>query len=113
MRRSTVALLLSALVLPGAGHVYLKHYWRGVALMGVSLVCLSVMVTQVMQQASAVLDQLLTEGGAIDAEHITDLVTRHADAPSATLATLVLAACWVAGILDAYRLGKRQARPPA
>jgi len=54
MSRSTTAVLLSALVLPGAGHLYLKHYPRGLALiaislMWISLMCLWVFVDRAMQ----------------------------------------------------------------
>lgn len=114
MRRSTTALLLSALVLPGAGHFYLKHAGRGAALMAISLICLWQIVTQVMQQASAVFDQALTSGGAIDIGHVTDLANQASTVSGgvSTLATLGLTVCWVAGMIDSYRLGKRQ-DPPA
>lgn len=111
MRSTRIAVLLSALVLPGAGQMYLKHFWRGMALMLLSVACLGVLVSRVTQQASAVLDQLAAEGGAIDANHLADLAAQSAqtaDNPWATIATLVLIACWVVGIVDAYRLGQRQ-----
>ena len=37
MKKSTKAALLSAFVLPGAGHIFLKKYIPGVALVGASL----------------------------------------------------------------------------
>jgi hypothetical protein len=109
MSRSTNAVLLSALVLPGAGHLYLKHLGRGVALIAVSLVCLGVFVDRAMQQASAVLDRLESEGGALDAGQLSDLVAQAANSagsPATTVAALVLAGCWLVGIVDAYRLGR-------
>lgn len=111
MSKSTTAVLLSALVLPGAGHLYLKHFPRGIALIAASLACLWVIVGSAMQQASTVLEKLESEGGALDAGHITDLVTQTAnssDSTVATVATLVLAGCWLIGIVDAYRLGRKQ-----
>jgi hypothetical protein len=110
MRRSTTAVLLSALVLPGAGHLYLKHFQRGIALMAISLACLWIIGDRVMQQASVVLERLGSEGGVIDAGHISDLVTQasgSAGSTTATVAALALAGCWLAGIVDAYRLAKR------
>lgn len=109
MRKSTIAVLLSALVLPGAGHLYLKQVWRGVALIVISLACLWIIMDRVMQQASAVIDRLETEGGALDAGHISDLVAQTSSSSGsalATIATLVLAGCWLVGIIDAWRLGK-------
>ena len=109
MSRSTNAVLLSALVLPGAGHLYLKNYWRGIVLIMVSLACLWVFVDRAMQQASVVLDRLESEGGALNAGQLSDLITQAANSPgspAATVAALVLAGCWLLGIVDAYRLGK-------
>lgn len=109
MSRSTNAALLSALVVPGAGHLYLKRYLRGIALIVTSLACLWVFLERAMQQASIVLERLASEGGALDAGRIADLVTQTSNGSASlavTVASLVLAACWVIGIVDAYRLGK-------
>jgi hypothetical protein len=65
---------LSALALPGAGHLYLKHVRRGAALM--------VLTERVIQMSNGPASTVVT------------------------LATLVLAGCWLAGIVDVYRLGK-------
>lgn len=112
MSRSTTAVVLSALVLPGAGHLYLKQPGRGLVLIAMSLVCLWIIVAQAMQQASAVLAQLETEGIVPDAGQVADLVSHasnHSESGSAMVATLVLAGCWLFGIVDAYRLGKNEA----
>ena len=109
MSRSATAVVLSALVLPGAGHLYLKHYRRGIAFIVVSLACLWILVDRVMQQASAVLEQLEAAGGAVDPGQLTDWAAQASSASGgtpATVASLVLAACWLVGIVDAYRLGK-------
>jgi hypothetical protein len=106
MSRSTTAVVLSALVLPGAGQFYLKHYWRGIALAGVSLACLWGILDGAMQQASAVLVKLESEGGALDAGQLSDLISQTSNSSGSTTATLVLAGCWLIGIVDAYRLGK-------
>ena len=110
MRRSTTAVLLSALVLPGAGHLYLRHFARGIALMAISLACLWIIGDRVMQQASAVLERLESGDGAIDAGHVSDLLTQASSSSGGTVATVasfVLAGCWLVGIVDAYRLAKR------
>ena len=109
MSRSTNAVLLSALVLPGAGHLYLKHHLRGIALIVTSLVCLGISVDRAMQQASIVLERLASEGDAVDPGQLADLVAQASNGPGShavTVAMLGLAGCWVLGIVDAYRLGK-------
>ncbi|ODU26169.1 MAG: hypothetical protein ABS93_04040 [Thiobacillus sp. SCN 62-729] len=111
MSRSTTAVLLSALVLPGAGHLYLKHYPRGLALIAISLACLWIFVDRAMQQASIVLDQVASEGGAVDVGQLSDLVTQTSNGPGSlvvTAASLVLAGCWVIGVVDAYRIARNQ-----
>lgn len=107
MSRSTTAVVLSALVLPGAGHLYLKHSLRGITLIVISLACLWIFVDRAMQQASIVLERLESEGGALDAGQLSDLVTQTSNGSGSTVATLVLAGCWLVGIADAYRLGKK------
>lgn len=111
MSRSTTAVLLSALVLPGAGHLYLKHYPRGIALIAISLACLWIFVDRAMQQASIVLDQVASEGGAVDVGRLSGLVTQTSNGPGSlvvTAASLVLAGCWVIGVVDAYRIARNQ-----
>lgn len=110
MSRPTIAALLSALVMPGAGHLYLRHPWRGVALIAISLACLWLILDSAMQQAAAVVDRLEAEGGALDPARISELVAQTSNGAGSTLvtlATLVLAGCWLFGIVDAWRLGKR------
>src|SRR3569832_1344185 len=102
MSRSTTAVLLSALVLPGAGHLYLKHNPRGLALNAISLECLWVFVDRAKQQASLVLDQLASEGAAVDVGRLSLLVTQTSYGPGilvVTVASLVLAGCWAIGIV--------------
>lgn len=104
MKSPTVAVLLSGLVFPGAGHFYLKRPLRGALLLIISLVCLWRIVSQATQQATAVLEQFELSGGG------ADLVTQSLNQPnsaSGTLASLVLAGCWVIGMVDAYRLAKK------
>ena len=111
MSRSTNAVLLSALVLPGAGHLYLKHYLRGTGLIVTSLACIGVLAERAVLQASIVLEKLAAEGDAVDPGRLADLVAQASNGPGSlvvTVASLALAGCWVIGIVDAYRLGKDQ-----
>ena len=112
MNRSATAVVLSALVLPGAGQLYLNHIGRGLAFAGVSLVCLGVIVAETMQRASSLLATMEAEGeGALNAAQITAWVSQTADDSSGTamtLATLLLVACWLMAVVDTYRLGSRQ-----
>lgn len=116
MSRSTNAVLLSALALPGAGHLYLKHYWRSIALIAICLACLWAVVDRAMQQVSTVLEKLESEGGALDAGQLSDLVMQASNSSGSTVstvATLALAGCWLLGIVDACRFGRNEANGAA
>ena len=105
------ALLWSGLVFPGTGHLFLKHYFRGGALIALSLVSLWVLVAQAAHQASAMLDKMQLDGGMVDLNSVSTLVTQASNATDnfwATIASIVLLACWIIGMVDAYRLGKKK-----
>jgi len=110
MSRCSNAVLLSALVLPGAGHLYLKHVPRGMVFIAVSLACLWAIVNSALQQATIVLDQLESGEAALDASHISELVAQTSGSSGSSIATFVLVGCWLAGMVDAYRLGKQEAK---
>lgn len=113
MRKSITALLLSAFVFPGAGHLFLRSYARGIILLAISVVALVDFMRRAWHEAEIIREQLIDEinnSGAIDFE----LLVRHAmnavdhiDRQPFTIATLILLACWLVGILDSYRLGKK------
>lgn len=110
MRKATKALLWSALVFPGSGHLYLKRYRTGLALIVVSVVAFYSLFSQAMIQAQALLERIQSGAVAPDVQAITELAARQAaaaDAGPADLATVVLMICWVVGMLDAYRVGRR------
>lgn len=110
MRRSTIAALLSALVIPGAGHLYLRQFRSGIALIALSLACLWIVLDRALQEASAVMEKIQANGGIVAPAQLPDLVAQvsnSSDSAFTTLATVVLVVCWVFGIVDAWRLGRR------
>lgn len=107
MSRSTTAMLLSALVLPGAGQLYLKRIFRGMVLIVVSLVCMWIIGDSMLQQASTVLDKLQSGEAALDAGHIAELVAQTPGSSGSGIATWVLIGCWLGGLIDTYWLGKK------
>ncbi len=111
MRKSIQALLWSAVIFPGAGHLLLKSFQRGIALIAISLISLTLLLFQVMQQARRVIEKSLAEGSGLDIQHLV-AVTLQATADDKILnaATWVLALCWLFGMVDAYLLGKKLER---
>jgi hypothetical protein len=109
MRNSVKGALLSALLLPGAGQLWLKHYLRGFALIATFSVAFAVVALKAFRQALSILEQIETSGGAVDLVAIMGSAS-HSSAFSDGLmsASTLLVVCWVVGIVDAYLAGNRK-----
>lgn len=113
MRKSIKATLFSALIFPGSGHFLLRKHVRGALLAGISIVCLYILVSSAVMIAQQVNDALLSGQIPLDTARIADEVSRRSDsgdALSVSLATYALLACWLVGIVDAWRVGRAQDR---
>ncbi len=113
MSTSIKALLLSALVFPGAGHIFLKKYLIAAALAGSALIALYSIVSKAVEMANEIF--LKIQGGEVspDVAAISELVTQQTmsvDGQSMNIAATVLIVAWLIGIVDAYRLGRIQDR---
>ena len=110
MTRATKAALLSALVFPGLGHLYLKRWVTGVVLAGVAGFALSTIVSIVQRVTREVARQV--ESGAVGADvySLTTMVTQqmHGSEQAANVASTALLACWLIGIVGAYLQGRLQ-----
>jgi len=89
----------------------LNQYLRGSILILFTLISLSVIVTVAVRGALSIVDSI--NGGEIPFESgaITELVSnsiRSADNLIVNISLIVVGACWVAGIIDSYRLGMTQ-----
>ena len=113
MRKAITAVLLSALVFPGAGHLYLRSYARGLILLAISAAALTDFIRRAWHEAELIRTQLLGEinaNGVIDLELLitqTMNSVHHIDRQPYTIATLILLACWIIGIVDSHLLGKK------
>ena len=111
MKNSLKAVLLSGLVIPGLGQVALRHYRRGMAFILAVSIILLVIVVKVVQQAFTILEKIEAEGGVISMDTITKAVTQ-ASTPSQNLTFkllfCLLVVCWIIGVVDAYRVGRKK-----
>jgi hypothetical protein len=111
MKRSSKTALLSGLIFPGVGHMVLKQYFRGSALMLSALVAFSVIVTRVFQQALTIVDRINSGDMPVNPGAIAETLsssTGRADSLVESIAVIFLGACWLFGIIDSYRLGVSQ-----
>ena len=111
MNNSLKGAFLSGLIFPGLGQVILKHYKRGAVLMLTVLVSLSVIVIKAVQQAFAILEKIQSEGEAISMSTISNAATQASTTSRSLIFNLVLLLiifCWIIGVVDAYRIGKKK-----
>ena len=109
MKISMKAALLSALVFPGVGHIYLRRIVPGLALAGTSLAAVAYLVNNAFETALRISEQIQSGAVPIDMQAITELVSSQssgADVMLQNLATAALIICWLFGIFDAYRVGR-------
>jgi hypothetical protein len=103
-KRRTVAVLLSAIVWPGAGQIYNRELVKGLVFIGVSGVASLVF----MVKAAAILVQGLGDDPAgMSLEEIQALSDRLQGSPALAVTGFVLTLVWLAGIIDAYRGARR------
>ena len=111
MSNSIKAALLSGLVFPGIGQVVLKRYRRGVVLMLIVLACLFIVVAKAVQQAFSILKQIELAGGTINVDAILNVATQSSTNSDSLLFNsilLLIIVCWILGVVDAYRIGKKR-----
>ena len=70
MKKSNKAVLLSALVFPGAGHLLLKKRIIGAVLTCASLVALDLIIANMLNRAQEIADKILSGDVAPDAAGI-------------------------------------------
>jgi TM2 domain-containing membrane protein YozV len=113
MHSAIKAALLSGLVFPGAGQIYLKRIIRGIGYIIVTLIPMVVVVADLTRMATHALDNLAGQGDAIDMTAISNAAT-HAAADASGLRInmllLLMVVCWLVSVVDAFRLGRQRDR---
>jgi TM2 domain-containing membrane protein YozV len=116
MKKSLKAALLSGLVFPGTGQIYLGQRRRGWAIVVAVIVIFAYVVIHITVNAYREVAAAAAKGAAIDVTAVQKSVAASSDlATTAGLVLLVL--LWLAAIVDAWiageRLGDRGAGPGA
>ena len=108
MTKSTKAALVSGLVFPGLGHIYLRRY-----VVGAIFVCLAgwsiyTIADSAIDTAIQIAGEIERGGVAIDSGSIGELVAQRSreTEESTGFAGWLLMASWIIAIIDAYRLGR-------
>ena len=110
MNNAMRGVLLSGLVLPGLGQVVQKSYKRGIALMLIVLAAVITILVKAVGKALVILEKVEFADGPIDLESIYAAARQAvtaADRLEGNAALLLIAAGWLAGVVDAYLTGKK------
>jgi hypothetical protein len=109
MKKSTKAVLLSAFVFPGTGHLLLKKYITAIILIGASLASTYYIVSTTVEESLLIVEQIQSGSVQPDVAAIEDMMSKQstgADAYLLDIATYLFMICWLAGIIDSYRIGR-------
>ena len=111
MNNALKGAFLSGLVFPGLGQIILKHYKRGAVIILAVSVSLVVILIIALQKALAIMEMIESGGSAINMSTIINAAT-EATTSSASLIfrllMLLVIFCWIIGIVDAYRIGRKK-----
>lgn len=106
------AALLSGLVFPGVGHFVLGKHVRGIILCIGSLFALEIIIENYVRKMWRIVEAA-QRGAPLDLHAITELIMSNPDgagAQSLNIAVIVLSVCWMAAVVDSYRLGRARDR---
>ena len=109
MNRAVNAALISALVFPGAGHLYLKRRARACLFLLPTLVAVMVLLNDAMEQAGAIAAQIMAGTMSADPVAMAARLEQQGGSTLATLAATVMVVCWIGAAVDAWMLGRAQA----
>jgi hypothetical protein len=108
VRTSTKAALLSALVFPGVGHLYLRRYLRGVLLAAGAAALSYFLISVAVNSAFDIAGKIQSGDVPPNVESVSELVSKasQSNERSTDIATMILLALWAIGIVDSYREGR-------
>ena len=106
MTKTTKALLLSALIFPGCGHLHLKRYGMAAILIGITVVCTYILLSSAVDIANDISGQIIRGELALDVQQISDAISSalsQNNQQSITVCTWLLGISWLFAIVDIWR----------
>jgi len=109
MNKATKAVLLSALVFPGAGHIFLKKHLPAVGFIAAFAFLLSIVVSALIERAEKISQKIVSGEIPLEINAISQaLVEQSANSGQQTSFTAyALVFIWLFAMYDAYRLAKK------
>lgn len=109
MNKAIKAVLLSAFIFPGAGHLLLKRYISAALLATTALTATYLLIAKVIESATLIVDKIQRGEVAADITNIRELVSQQplADGFLGTdLISSIMLITWLVAIIDCYRIGR-------
>ena len=106
MKKTIIALLLSLLLFPGTGHLYLKRFRSGAAFLIISLLALGYILYEIANIIMEAMNAFAVGNASGDPDEIAIIVNKQLDAGALDpigMAIIVLLCCWVIASLDIIR----------
>ena len=116
MNKAIKALLLSAFVFPGVGHLYLKKYISAAIIASAAFMALYVLISNAVDRAMDIVDKVQHGEIPLDVAVMTELISKQTtdnDALFVNIATVSFIIFWLVGVIDAYRIGRSLEREHA
>lgn len=111
MNRAIKAVLLSALIFPGSGHLFLKKYVNAIVFISIFSIPLFLVIADVVNKTNHVIEEIEKGYIPLDAvaisEALSNIMTRT-DTQSLNMQVYFMIAVWIIAIIDAYRLAKKE-----
>jgi len=110
MNRSIKGVLLSALIFPGFGQIALGYKKRGWTIFVAHIILLYLIISEIMQKAYSIIDEMKKSGAVFDVEIISNKAAALSEFSDNTFLNIVLVLFifgWFITIIDAYQLGKK------
>ncbi|WP_445773425.1 hypothetical protein [Shewanella sp.] len=111
MKKSIYAALLSAIICPGSGQLWLGKKWLGWGFISISLLCVMVFMNHIITRAQVIAEQILAGNVANDLSSIYTEVSKvalNAQSPELSQLTWLFIANWALSIATAFWLGAKQ-----
>ncbi len=105
------AALLSGLLFPGAGQLFLKRYYRGAAIIAFSLTSILFLIFYMVIVGQKVLSSSPLKGTAFNLKAFFFLmfdIIKSLNFTYILLIFLVIFLVWIISIIDAYHFGKKE-----
>lgn len=109
MKRSVLAPICSAFIIPGAGQVINRQLGKGLALIGATTVIILVLVVKIIMDLSNVMSRIPLD--KIGGDEMAPLIIegmRGRNMTTLLIIVLIGFALWVYGIVDAYINGRKE-----